>query len=160
MQSTPPLDVELNAAILTIAARLFPCGYLISEDAPDTYDKLVVHLDCGKPLVVFAGGSEQTIYGDREVNYAFRAWHDWCHWRGGHPFNREGEQAVYAMQCQHLVQLYDYSLRTRRWFDILYAEIIGQQLYFEQHRQFPADQRAFVERFLAGLAREQIIAAE
>jgi hypothetical protein len=75
-------------------------------------------------------------------------------------FDRQGEHAVYEMQCRHLVQFYGDSPHTRRWFDILYAEIIGQQLYHEQHRQFPVDQRAFVERFLAGLAHEQIIAAE
>ena len=160
MQAPQPLDVELNAAILTIAAYLFPCGYRVSEDAPDSYDKLVAHLNAGKPMVVYAGASEQTIYEDREVNYAFRAWHDWCHWRGGHRFNRQGEHAVYEMQCRHLVHFYDDSTRTRRWFDILYAEIIGQQIYFEQRRQFPVDQRAFVEQFLAGLAHEQIIAAE
>jgi hypothetical protein len=37
------LDVGFNAAILTIAARLFPCGFDIGPDAPRTYEQLLMH---------------------------------------------------------------------------------------------------------------------
>jgi hypothetical protein len=42
-----PLDPNLNAAIIAIAKRLFPSGFDVSDDAPDTYEKLKAHLDVG-----------------------------------------------------------------------------------------------------------------
>jgi hypothetical protein len=144
-----PLDPELNAAILHIARRLFCCGFDISDQAPGTYAELRAHLDAGNRMVVYAGGCENTIYADPAVNHAFRAWHDWCHWRGEHDFSVAGETAVYHIQCQHLVMLYGDTPATRRWRDILYAEIVGQRLYYETHKRYVDDQRAFVEQFLA-----------
>jgi hypothetical protein len=34
-----PFDHNLNAAIIEIAKRLFPAGFDVSDDAPDTYEK-------------------------------------------------------------------------------------------------------------------------
>ncbi len=98
-----PLDPSLNAAIILIAAVLFPDGFDASKDAPSTYKALKAHLDAGKRLVVFSGGCEGTIYVDPAVNHAFRAWHDFSHWKGGHVFSVEGECGVFEMQRQHLL---------------------------------------------------------
>jgi hypothetical protein len=68
-----PPDPQLNSAIINMATRLFPAGFDVSDDAPDTYEKLKAHLDAGKRLVVFSGGSQHTIYADPAVNHAFRA---------------------------------------------------------------------------------------
>jgi hypothetical protein len=89
-----PLDPNLNAAIISIAKRLFPDGFDISAEAPDTYEKLKAHLDAGKRLVVFSGGSARTIYADPAVNHAFRARHDWCHYTGGHDLTFPGEIGI------------------------------------------------------------------
>jgi hypothetical protein len=139
---------SLNAAVLTICNRVLPGGYDVSDAAPDTYDELIAHLDAGGRMLVYAGGSERTIYGDPEVNFAFRAWHDWCHWRGRFDFSHEGERAACAMQGDHLVTIYGESSQTRRWRCILQAEIIGQREYFDRHGVFPEDQRAFVAAYL------------
>jgi hypothetical protein len=152
-----PLDIQLNVAVLHIASRLFPCGFNVSDAAPQFYNDLKHLLDATGRMTVYAGASETTIYGDREVNYAFRAWHDWCHWRGAHDFSSDGEHAVYETQCSHLVTLYGENEMTRRWQRILYAEIIGQQAYFDRHGIFPINQRAFVQSFLS---KRKLIAAE
>jgi hypothetical protein len=146
---TKALDIHFNVAVLHIAQRLFPCGFDVLDDAPGTYERLICHLDSGKRMAVRSGGSEQTIFGDPEVNYAFRAWHDWCHWRGRHTFTFYGELAAYDMQCAHLVELYGVSDQTKNWQRIVYAEIIGQRLFCDRYGQFPDNQRAFVESFLA-----------
>jgi hypothetical protein len=143
-----PLDPNLNAAITAIAKRLFPSGFDVSDDAPDTYKKLKTHLDAGKRLVVFSGGSQHTIYADPAVNHAFRAWHDWTHWTGQHDLTFQGELAVYDAQRKHLIELFGDNSRTRYWSEIINAEIIGQATYFEYHKRFPVDQRGFVEAYL------------
>jgi hypothetical protein len=143
-----PLDSGLNAAILSIAASLFPDGFDVSEDAPGTYKALKAHLDAGKRLVVYSGGCEGTIYADPAVNHAFRAWHDFSHWKGEHDFSAEGECGVFAMQRQHLLYVYGDAEQTRRWIEILRAEVIGQRLFYERYKRFVDDQRGFIEAYL------------
>jgi len=142
-------DIQFNAAVLAIAARLFPCGFLVAEDAPQSYEELIARLNAGLPMLVYSGGSDQTIYGDPEVNYAFRAWHDWCHWRGQFDFSLAGEIATFQMQAKHLVAIFGDDQRTRWWINILYAEVIGQREFYDEHGCFPENQRAFVERYVA-----------
>jgi hypothetical protein len=101
-------------------------------------------------IVVWSGASDATIFGDPEVNYTFRAWHDWCHWRGRLPFDFKGEQGVCEMQCGHLLSLYGDSNRTRRWCRIVDAEVIGQRLYFDRFGRLPSDQYDFVVAYLNG----------
>jgi hypothetical protein len=144
-----PLDPGFNAAVLAIAKRLWPSGYDVSETAPDTYEKLAAHLDAGKRLVIYSGGSQTTIYGDRDINYAFRSWHDWCHWQGRHNLTQEGEIGSCGIQCRHIVELYGDTPETRRWVAIIQAEIIGQGTYYLYHKRFPDDQRAFIEAYMA-----------
>jgi hypothetical protein len=106
------------------------------------------HLDAGKRLVVYAGGSQQTIYADPVVNHAFRAWHDWCHYTGRHDLSFEGEVGVCKLQRRHLLELYGNSPQIERWSAIVNAEIIGQATFFDYHKRVPVDQRGFVEAYL------------
>jgi hypothetical protein len=144
-----PLDPTFNDAVIDIAKRLFPSGFDVSRRAPGTYEELKILLDAGQRLVVYDGGSEHTIYGDPATNYAFRAWHDWTHWAGRHDLTFEGEMAVCASQQQHLLILYGPTVQTRRWCDLVHAEIVGQATYHRYHKRFPDNQGAFVEAFLA-----------
>lgn len=146
--STVALDIQFNAAVMTMANKVCPVGWLVGDGCPKSYDELIERLDAGNMMFVFDGGSEKTIYGCPEVNYAFRAWHDWCHWKGRFDFSYAGEFAVYRMQCAHLNIVYGCSRQTRRWKRILYAETIGQFDYLRTHGEFPDDQRAFVEAYL------------
>ena len=143
-----PFDPRLNTAILHIASRLLPKGFDVSDEAPDTYEKLKAHLCAGKRMAVWSGGSEATVCGHRSVNFAFRAWHDFCHWDGGHDFTLEGEIAACEMQCQHLFEFYGDCKRIRGWCSLLRAEIVGQALFFQRHKRFPDDQRSFVAAYL------------
>ena len=143
------LDPTLNIAVLQIAARLTG-GFSVSETAPSTYEELVALIEKHQRIVVWSGASDATIFGDSEVNYAFPAWHDWCHWRGRFPFTFEGEQHVCKMQCAQLLSLYGDGDRTRRWCRIIEAEIIGQRQHFDRFGHFPSDQYAFVVAYLNG----------
>lgn len=53
------------------------------------------------------------------------------------------------MQCAHLNIVYGRSPWAKRWKRILYAETIGQFDYRQKRGEFPDDQRAFVEAYLA-----------
>jgi hypothetical protein len=143
-----PMDPALNATILSIAANLFPQGFDVAPDAPGTYKALKALLDAGKRLVVYDGGCEGTIYANPAVNHAFRAWHDWSHWKGGHDFSVAGEYAVFNMQRELLFDLYGDHDQTRRWINILDAEVVGQRLFYERYKRFIDDQRGFIEAYM------------
>lgn len=141
-------DRSLNAAVVAIARQLFPTGFEVSDVAPSTYEELVALFESGERYVVYAGGSDTTIFGDREVNYHFRAWHDWCHWKGCHDFSLQGERATFRMQCEHIVLRFGDDARTRYWRRVLWADVVGQKLYWKRHGIYPYDQIAFVKAVL------------
>lgn len=135
-----PFSTELNCAVLKIANRLFPTGFDVSDDAPESLTELVGIIENTGRMVVSDANSESTIFGSVEVNCAFRAWHDWCHWKGRFPFTLEGERQAYEMQIEHLKTVGCWSAGVEALLDI---EINGQAAYFEEHKEFPEDQRAF-----------------
>jgi hypothetical protein len=138
----------LKRAILETATRLLPNGFDVSHDAPQTFEQLDVLLSSGGRMRVWSGASSDTIYRDSGVNFAFRAWHDLCHWRGAFPFTVDGEIATCEMQCRQLLNFYGDNDVTRSWSAVLRAEVIGQALYFQQHKRFPEDQASFVTGYL------------
>jgi hypothetical protein len=143
------LSVRFNVAVLQIAARLFPTGFDVSDTAPDTFDKLKSHVEQTGRMLVWNGASDATIFGDPEVNYAFRAWHDWCHLAGNHPFTPEGERGAANLQIQHIREIYGYTADANEMVRLIDAEVNGQVTYHEHHNgDFPADQVAFVKHYL------------
>ena len=129
-----------GAACLAIAARLFPLGFDVAETAPETLEAVTASVESGR-LTVYSGGSDATIWDDAEVNYAFRAWHDWTHWRYQRPF--EGETAVARQQVADLARVYGRTPDVENMGALLLCEVIGQAEYFAQHGDFPSDQAAF-----------------
>jgi hypothetical protein len=145
-----PFCLSFNIAVRTIAARLFPCGYDVAEAAPNSLDELNAHIAETGRMLVYSGASDSTIYACPETNYAFRAWHDWCHWKGQHPFTIAGERAVMQMQRDHLRTVYGPTHRELCiWDAILEAEIMAQAERHESTGAFPVDQRTFVEELVA-----------
>lgn len=147
--NTSPLMSAFNAAVLHIASRLFPLGYDVSPDGPSTYNELVYSKWKTGRMVVWSGASDHTIFADREVNWAFRAWHDHCHMRGPYPFTKEGEREVLAEQIRDIRKLYGYGEIPDAMCDLLRAEVIGQSQYCDAHNGlFPADQMAFARAYV------------
>jgi hypothetical protein len=146
--TSPLLDPSFNIAILEITRRVLPRGFDVSFDAPSSYEDLHRLLVTGARLRVWAGASDKTIYGDPEINHAFRAWHDWSHWIARQPFTPRGERAVSAAQCRHLLIDYGDNAHTRRWQLIIDAEVVGQNEYQARYQRFPADQAGFVTAYL------------
>lgn len=148
-----PLDPGLNCAIIDITRRILPRGYEVASSAPSSFEELQELLQSGSRLKVWPGGSEQTVYTDPEINHAFRAWHDWSHWIAAQPFTLEGERAVSALQCRHILMDFGDNSHTRRWRAIVEAEVIGQNEYRVRHRRFPLNQVGFVLAYLDNPSR-------
>lgn len=148
----PPIDIHLNVAVMHMASIVCPAEFDVSDKAPSTMAELTEFVETNGRIMVYSGASEKTIYADREVNYCFRAWHDWCHWKGRFDFSLKGETAVRRMQSDHLRLLYGDTAITRRWRKILYIEIVEQWLFNKRHGYFPDDQMSFTRSYLKKLA--------
>lgn len=147
IQTIYPFDQTLNNAILRLSAHYVPT-FIISDHAPATYRQLKAHLDAGKTMVVAHEGSSHTIFASEQVNFAFRAWHDWCHWKGEYDFSLFGESATCNMQIEQIYAFYGVNDQTQFWAQLLVAEVIGQRCYYERHRQYIHDQRAFATAYM------------
>lgn len=138
-----PVNSDFNAAVLHIANQLMPRGWNVADDAPSTPETIKASYDTGRPTV-WSGASDKTSFADPEVNYAFRAWHDWAHYRHNLPLTLEGEIAAAYVQASHLVSLYGQTPQTQGFVALLFAEAIGMARYNEIIGAFPVDQAAFV----------------
>lgn len=141
------LDRGFNALVLSIANALWPKGWDVNDYCPDTLEDLMVEYHARGRITVMESASDQTIYGDAEVNYAARAWHDWVHIMYELPFNVKGEREACAIQQRHIFQRLgqgDNATLYARW---LWAEVIGQTEHFTKWNVFPFDQIAFVKAY-------------
>lgn len=146
-----PLFPSFNVATLHMAHLVNPRGWNVSRKAPSSLAELKRRSKRDGVITVSSLHSECTIYGDPEVNFAARAWHDACHVLANAGFDDAGERAVCALQQSQLATVYGAasSLLFRR---IIEAEVIGQLEYKARHGAFPVDQRAFVLEYLATTA--------
>ena len=144
-----PLSIPFNVAVLHITQQCLPLGFDVSAIAPQCYDSLVAHYRETGRILVWNGASHATIFGDCEVNFAFRAWHDSKHVLGQFPFTREGEISAMIAQRKDICALYD-GAQADYFSSILEAEIYGQFIYSEQRGGFPIDQIGFARAYLKG----------
>ncbi len=142
------LNQAFNVAVLQIADRLFPTGFDVSANAPDSLESLTRHYQETGRLLVWNGASDKTIFGDPEVNYAFRAWHDSKHIFGQFAFNLEGETQAFFAQAKDIYALFGGGTIANGFVDILRAEIIGEFEYTEVRGGFPIDQIGFARDYL------------
>ena len=142
-----PLSVAFNVAVLHIASRVLPCGFDVSENAPQTFDSLVAHHEKTGRVLVWNGASDKTIFGDPEINFAFRAWHDSRHIVGNHDFTWKGETAGLEAQQADVRTIYDGPNATF-FCRLIDAEICGQKTYQDKRGGFPLDQIGFARAYL------------
>lgn len=146
------IDRALNAAIHSMASRLMPAGWDETPnltDAPSSLEELTAHIAKTGRMLVYSGHSDKTVFGCEDTNIAFRAWHDWTHWRYQFPFTSQGEADTCAQQIRDLRRVYGDTQQTDRWAAVLTAEIIGQGEFMLRHGSHPNDQIGFVRAYLA-----------
>lgn len=96
--STP----EFCEAIHEIARELFPDGFDTSPHPPNNFLDLALHVATTGRMCVTNAMTADHEFDEPSTYHAFRAWHDWCHLNGGHPFSLQGECAAVRMQLAML----------------------------------------------------------
>ena len=126
------LSPSLNELITAQASHI---NYVVSDHAPSTFKELNECLSTGN-LVVWAGASDKTIYGDPAINWAFRAWHDTLHFTHGLDFSLAHEMAIAELHCCPILSDYDREL--------LWKDTAGQITEYNNNGEFIIEQAQFV----------------
>lgn len=130
----PCFQNYLNHALLKRAERI---GYTVSDFAPSDEKALFNEAS----LVIWSGASENTIFADSRVNWAFRAIHDNCHLKSGLGFTVDDELTLGHYQA---------SLESCPYLKaITECEIGAQALYYKQNGVFVPNQLAFAKETLS-----------
>lgn len=116
---------EVNQLILNSVPR-----HIVKDLAPSDESSLF-----NQPsLVIWSGASDNTIFGNASVNWAFRALHDALHLKTRLGFTPLEEIELGRIQASQYTGL---------MADLVYIETAGQASYYLKTGQFVADQIAF-----------------
>ena len=94
------------------------------------------------PMVISGRYSDTTMFGDPADNWLQRAHHDHWHLALQADTSLAGERRVAIAQCADIARVAGQTLA-----DLVWADIFGQTLYYEQFQGFPMDQAAFVYHY-------------
>lgn len=138
----PDISTTLTDAVAELAAffRTRPVRPVVVPDAPETLAQLRSDPRLGRirgrwrTLVPVSGEfCDRTIYADPTDNHWARAWHDSVHLRLGTEFDASGEIKTGMAQLR---EAYDWGLSADA-LAVLYADTVGQTLYYERNGFFP-----------------------
>ena len=162
------MNDKLNSVVMFMACKFWPNGYNASSIPPMSFEELKrMYANTGR-ITVSTDHSDKTIFGDPAFNWAFRAWHDYCHLIEDADFSLQGETTACETQCSQVVESFvsgelDPNLTCadiRQIINLLRAEVIGQAFYKQIHGDFVQDQVAFVMEYIvnpeSALLRENI----
>lgn len=131
-------------------SRVTGINYEDSEEAPSTYEEVrqefMTAKALNKPVRIYRGASDKTIYTSASVNWAFRFWHDYIHFYYELDFSEADELAVGSVQCAAVAA--EFGLGSLE-YRMMHQDTIGQVLYFAKTGEFIDDQLAFVQERLA-----------
>lgn len=128
-----PFSNRLNEFIFDFLEKEGIKYTVVDEDIPESE---VLNQD-PKNLKIWSGGSENTIFGNPETNYAFRAWHDYIHITKQLDFSPLNEARVAFIQAAILPEEWLFE----RY--LILIEVIGQVLHHDAWGEFVPDQRLF-----------------
>ncbi|NCT81898.1 MAG: hypothetical protein GXC94_02030 [Comamonadaceae bacterium] len=127
------------------AAKDIGFGYWPADDAPGTYPALMAEIaDCLKTrraMRVWSGGSDSTVYGSAEANYAFRYLHDLGHYIHGLTFSYAHEVELARIQAAQVAQAFG---KDSLELLVYRADTEGQSTFNDAYGAFPEDQARFV----------------
>lgn len=113
--------------------------YIVKKDAPNNETDL---FNCVE-LVIWNGESDNTIFQDEKINFAFRAWHDSLHLKTGLNFSPESEIELGRIQAS--------KIGSSIVADLVYCEVSGQAEYYKKNGVFVQDQVLFTKEYLKRL---------
>jgi len=139
---------ELEKHLYYIKQELNDIGYCYytTATAPQTFKDLdiIVTKQGNNQLIkipVYSKYSDNTIFSDPKYNYVLRFWHDYCHLLLDLDFSYENEVFVAEYQLGWLESRGASATACK----LLWWDLVGQGEYHKRYKEFPSNQKAFVQ---------------
>jgi hypothetical protein len=137
---------EVETFVLSMAIACHHKGWraVVSDNAPSTFKELKSQCLESKIITIERAGSDKSIYSSAYVNSCFRFYHDVTHLTLDKGFSVLGESTVIDSHKADAVKFGLSPLAMR----VLEADTIGQVLYYQKHKTYVLNQRAFLDSCL------------
>lgn len=132
--------IAMGKELCRITERLPRRLWFPVSNGPEEYSTLLASTVTGMP--VFMGASDTSIFYNPWGNILQRAVHDTLHLALQCNFTLEGEYRVAVEQSRLYGQWSSLAA------EVMFADLRGQALYFDYHKEFPVDQIGFVYHWL------------
>lgn len=125
-----PINQAFNNACLYIATRLFPLGFDVCANAPNSMQSLADSMNRLGRMAIWSGDhTRASCFADSEVWLQFRAWHDWIHYRFSCAFCMLGEHEACHIQAGQLRRLYGEGEDVAEMVALLFTTVIDPLEY-------------------------------
>lgn len=122
--------LELGALLIRTAPK-----HKVRDNAPNT----IQGLSQAQGLIIWSGASENSIWGSKQANWAFRALHDALHLKTGMGFTVDEEIELGRIQA---------SMYSGLLADLVFCEVSAQALHYKITGKFVENQVEFTKAFL------------
>jgi len=136
-----PFSLRLN---LFIAEVVSIPHYIVTSDKSitSTFESVKEYYDKHGVIPVDGDHCDDTIFGHKSINIAFRAWHDFMHIQLNEDFSPMGELRVAFAQAAQLPDDWYYEKM------LIMSEVAGQVAYHDKYGKFVEGQREFTTELL------------
>ena len=137
----PVLNREFNGVVRYFGGMV---RHKLTREQYPTFEAMRDDYSHTGVIAINVDNCDNTIFGAPDVNYLFRAWHDYCHIQVNGGFDRAGELAAMRLMCEHIDAhpgLSDALKATCK--ELVRIEVEGQVDYFLATGQFPENQFDF-----------------
>lgn len=120
-----PVNPEFNKACVFIASQIFPLGFDVRHNAPNSMEELNESMNSLNRMAIWSGDYSNSCFGDSETWFQYRAWHDWIHYRFSCPFTLPGEHMALHIQTGQLIRLYGRGDNVADMVALMFAATLG-----------------------------------
>lgn len=148
----PVLSQTFNKVVRYFGGMV-PCTFTSRQYA--TFEDMRADYQRTGRIAINVDNSDNTIFGSPEVNWLFRAWHDYCHVMVNGGFDRPGELAAMRLMCDHISAHSGLTDAEKALcMELVRIEVKGQVDYYLATGMFPENQFDFGSSlFMEGIYR-------
>lgn len=148
MEALIPLFDDL---VGEIARDVLPRGWRACSGSPDTLEEVIRNFERTGDMIVTNSRPRTTVFGSFEKLIAFRAWHDWIHWKYVGEFTLPGELMVGHVHVGGLVEKLGFTREAQEMGALALIQVYQQNVYFfDTHELRVEDERRFALLYFSG----------
>lgn len=144
METLNTIRNGLGDAIKLASRALLTPKLVLRDDIGEMTDSdMIGHYRSTRKLLIWTGGSDATIFGNAEVNWLFRGWHDYCHILSGVCNREHGVRGCFEPIAEYAVADFQCIGLGDKLANVVQIEVASQAKHFETTGKFVDNQLDF-----------------